>query len=99
MHDSLKCPFGSWSEYEEALSKLDLNLDRGDAFEVLAKFYLDYNKQTYLLETSHFPRVDGTSFPESWVNELGLGNRDLGIDGVYRRLDGDFIAVSLGEVS
>lgn len=95
MHDSLKRPFRSWSEYEEALSNLDLNLDRGDGFEALAKFYLEYNKQTYLLESSHFPRVDETPFPESWVSELGLGNRDLGIDGIYRRVDGDLVAVQV----
>jgi superfamily II DNA or RNA helicase len=95
MHSSLKRPFGSWSEYEEALSRLELNLDRGDGFEALAKFYFEYHRQTYLLETSHFPRIDGGPFPDSWVQELGLGNRDLGIDGIYKRVDDELVAVQV----
>jgi superfamily II DNA or RNA helicase len=95
MHHSLQRSFQSWSEYEEALSSLDLNLDRGDGFEALAKFYLSYHKLTYLLENSHFPRVDGGPFPESWVKDLGLGRRDLGIDGIFKRSDDELVAVQV----
>ena len=95
MHESLRRPFRSLSDFEDTLSKLDLNLDKGDGFEALAKFYLEYFKQTYLLDTSHFPRVDGTPFPANWVESLGLGSRDLGIDGIYRRVDEELVAVQV----
>ena len=95
MHQSLRRHFLSWTEFEETLSGLELNLDRGDGFEALAKFYLDYHRQTYLVEETYFPRIDGGSFPEPWVSELGLGNRDLGIDGIYRRVDDELVAVQV----
>ena len=95
MHQSLRRHFLSWTEFEETLSGLELNLDRGDGFEALAKFYLDYHRQTYLVEKTYFPRIDGGSFPEPWVTELGLGNRDLGIYGIYRRVDDELVAVQV----
>lgn len=95
MHKSLIRPFLSFRDFEEALSALDQNLDRGDGFEALAKFYLEFHSQTYLLEESHFPRVDGAPFPDRWVTELGLGSRDLGIDGIYRRSDDELVAVQV----
>jgi superfamily II DNA or RNA helicase len=95
MHKELKRRFLSWADYENALTQLDANLDRGDGLEWLAKFYLEYFKVVYQLEESHFPRVDGNNFPTGWQQELGLGSRDLGIDGIYRRTDDQLVAVQV----
>lgn len=95
MHHSLIRPYSGFRDFEDALSALDKNLDRGDGFEALAKFYLEFHSQTYLLDKSHFPRVDSAPFPEAWITELGLGRRDLGIDGIYRRSDDDLVAVQV----
>ena len=95
MHPSLNRRFTGLSDFESTLSTFSTNLERGDSFETLAKFYLDYFQLTYQSEDSHFPRVDGSSFPDAWVGELGLGNRDLGIDGIYRRSDDKLVAVQV----
>lgn len=95
MNPILKQRFLSWSDLSAQISRMNSNLERGDAFETFAKFYLHFFEITYQLEESHFPRVDGERFPQSWLAELSLGNRDLGIDGIYRRTDDYLVAVQV----
>lgn len=95
MLDALKRRFSSWSDFEEALKTLANATQTGDGLETLASFYLQYFRLTYQSEESVFPRVDKKPFPEGWKRELNLGDRDLGIDGIYRRTDDELVAVQV----
>jgi superfamily II DNA or RNA helicase len=74
---------GSFAELEARIAALDGNKERGDAFEVFAEAYLATQKITQSDEV--WP---GETLPIALIKQLSLPLSDMGVDGVYRTLDG-----------
>ena len=74
---------GSFAELEARITALDGNKERGDAFEVFAEAYLATQKINQADEV--WP---GETVPIALIKQLSLPLTDMGVDGVYRTLDG-----------
>ena len=72
-----------FAELEARIAALDSNKARGDAFEVFAEAYLATQKITQAEEV--WP---GETLPLDLAGQLRLPPSDMGVDGVYRTLDG-----------
>jgi len=74
---------GDFAELEARIGALDSNKTRGDAFEVFAEAYLATQKINQAEEV--WP---GETLPVALAQQLKLPVSDMGVDGVYRGLDG-----------
>lgn len=72
-----------FAELEARIAALEGNRERGDAFEVFAEAYLATQKITQVEEV--WP---GETLPIALAQQLRLPFEDMGVDGVYRALDG-----------
>jgi len=95
VHDIYQTRFSEWLELEAAIVDIADPLHRGDAFEELASFYFRYFALTYEMKSIYFQRVDKRPFPANLIERLGLGNRDLGIDGLYVKSDDSVVAIQV----
>jgi len=77
-----------FAELEARIAALPTTQDRGDAFEVFAEAYLATQK---IVQADEVWPFDAT--PIAVLQELALDTpRDLGVDGVYRTLEGPYNA-------
>ena len=78
----------SFEEMESRISSLSVSKDRGDAFEVFAEAYLATQKICQAQNVWPFETL-----PLEQRNSLGLNTPvDMGVDGVYQSLAGEFYA-------
>lgn len=76
----------NFKELETRISNLTKQ-DRGDAFEVFAEAYFNTQKAHQAAAVWSFNNI-----PQHIRSELGLGGRDMGVDGVIKTNDGRFAA-------
>ncbi len=74
---------GDFAELEARIAALDSNKARGDAFEVFAEAYLATQKINQAEDV--WP---GETMPIALAQQLKLPVSDMGVDGIYRGLDG-----------
>lgn len=77
----------AFSELETRIASLPDERSRGDAFEVFAEAYLATQRKH---DAAQVWPLNAT--PTTVLQQLGLGNKDYGVDGVFRTLLGHFNA-------
>ena len=92
MFDARVFDTNSWAELEQRIEAIQLNKDKGDAFEYFVYYYLVFYKKLYNISEIYCPVVDGKEFPESIQKQLKLERSDHGVDGVYITHEGESVA-------
>lgn len=77
----------AFTELETRIASLPDERSRGDAFEVFAEAYLATQRKH---DAAQVWPLNAT--PTTVLQQLGLGNKDYGVDGVFRTLLGHFNA-------
>jgi len=76
----------SFRELEQRIEAIEGNKNRGDAFEVFVEAYIATQKIMQTVEV--WPE---NTFPTSIRAKLNLPPIDMGVDGVYEHLSGDYV--------
>jgi len=82
----------TWSILESNIDRLPDPQSKGDAFEFVAYYYLNYNRDLYQIDQVYWPRVQGKSFPLAIRKRLKLERSDHGVDGVVVHVNGSCTA-------
>ena len=77
----------SFADLEERITALPTGKERGDAFEVFAEAYLATQRTSQAKEVWPYD-----SIPLSIKERLALPDKDMGVDGVFETVAGDFNA-------
>lgn len=84
--------YSSWAELESAIAQLGDNKQMGDAFEEFTHFYLNYHRAFYQAGGDIYSPVVTGRLPVPVMQHLELEVTDHGVDGVFIRLDGAYVA-------
>jgi hypothetical protein len=77
----------SFADLEARIAALSTEKDRGDAFEVFTEAYLAIQRASQAKEVWPYD-----SIPLSIKERLALPGKDMGVDGVFETVSGDFNA-------
>lgn len=84
--------FCDWITLEQLIESIDSTVEKGDVFEQFCYFYFSFFSGLYQIETVYSDKVPGHWIPDKVKAKLHLSQRDDGVDGVFRRIDGTWVA-------
>lgn len=84
--------YANWTELESEIEKIDITVEKGNAFEQFCFFFLSYSKNFYQISEVYTDKISGREIPAEVRVKLKLSSADDGVDGVYISTDGKYTA-------
>jgi len=88
VHPLLKQKFNNFEELEKMIEQIEDNVEKGTIFEYFAYYYLFHNANYYNISEIWMEK----DIPAEIRKELKLEKTDYGVDGVFLRKDGKYVA-------